>query len=227
MNKVKMSRNGLFITFEGGEGAGKTTLINKIEKALIEQGYSVLKTREPGGSLLSEEIRSLVLSHKEGYTIAPTAELLLFLAARAQHLEEKIRPALEQGKIVLCDRFNDSTIVYQGIARQLGQDFVTNLCHLVCNDTQVDLTLLLDIDPSLGLKRVQEAYQAKGKEVESQDRIELEKIDFHIKIRKGFLSLANKEPERIKIIDASLSKSQVVDQALEYISAFSLPPSSF
>jgi len=212
-----MNRRGFFITLEGGEGAGKTTLINQIEAALLEKGYAVVKTREPGGSLLSEEIRSLVLCHKEDYKIAPRAELLLFLAARAQHLEEKILPALEQGKIVLCDRFNDSTIVYQGIARQLGQAFVTQLCQHVCGNTQVNLTLLLDIDPAIGLKRVHDAYQSKDKEVASQDRIELEQIDFHIKIREGFLSLAASEPERMKIIDASLSKSEVLVQALEYI----------
>lgn len=212
-----MDQAGLFISFEGGEGAGKSSLINHLSQILTDRGFSVLKTREPGGSLLSEEIRQLVLSHREGYLISPHAELLLFLAARAQHLAEKIEPALKNGQIVLCDRFNDSTVVYQGIARQLGKSYVQEMCALVCRQTVPHLTLFLDVDPREGLKRTREAYQAQNKEGQALDRIEAEALEFHLKVKEGFLELYRQHPERIKRIDANRPQQEVLDASLQWV----------
>lgn len=208
----------LFITFEGGEGAGKTTLIHKLDTALQSQGYSVVRTREPGGSRLGEFIRGWLLNQDSHVAIGFKAELLLFLAARAQHLEDLIQPALQQGKIVLCDRFNDSTIVYQGIARGLGQGFVENLCNLVCGTTQPNLTLFLDLDPKVGLIRTQRLEKEHAKAGE-MDRIESEKEEFHHLVRRGFQSLAQQYPHRIHTLDAMQPEPQVYAEALKIINA--------
>lgn len=196
-----MTKRGLFITCEGGEGTGKTTLINRLEQELQKRGLNVLKTREPGGSVLGEEIRHWLLSKDSGIPISPVAELLLFLAARAQHISEKIKPALEAGQIVLCDRFNDSTVAYQGYARGLGVDFVQQLCDQVCGDINPDLTFFLDVDPKIGLERTKKLEKdsaAKGQ----TDRIESERLSFHRKVREGLQQLAQRYPERIYRIDA-------------------------
>jgi len=206
---------GPFITFEGGEGAGKTTLIDSLKSYLSEHGYSVICTREPGGSFLSEMIRKWVLEHN-ALQIAPMSELLLFLAARAQHIAELIAPALHQGKIVLCDRFNDSTIAYQGVARGLGTEKVSTLCEVVTKDCQPELTLYLDVDPAVGLNRSLRTHKdtsAAG----NLDKIESEKASFHKSVREGFLMLATKFPERIKVIDANQEKHKVFDQALKHV----------
>lgn len=197
-----------FISIEGGDGAGKTTLINYIEKLLQSWEFSVIKTREPGGSLLGNEIRHWLLNHHETIKIGAKAELLMFLAARAQHIEEVISPAIAQGKVVLCDRFNDSTIAYQGVGRGLGLSFVRDLCLSVCGSTVPDLTFYLDIDPQLGLQRTKRSAKenaASGK----VDRIEAEKMEFHQSVRKAFAELALEEPARIMTIDASQSKEAV------------------
>src|SRR5260221_14604324 len=135
---------GLFITFEGGEGAGKTTLIEEIARQLASEGYSVLKTREPGGTKLGEHIRAILLQHTE--PVSPYSELCLFLASRAQHILEVIGPALEAKKIVLCDRFNDSSIAYQGAARGLGMDKGAEFCEFISQVLQPNLTLYLDLE---------------------------------------------------------------------------------
>jgi dTMP kinase len=153
-----MRAKALFITFEGGEGAGKTTLIDSIARQLAASHYYVVKTREPGGTHLGEHVRTLLLHDHTDQPLSSYAELFLFLAARAQQLDEVIRPALEERKIVLCDRFNDSTIAYQGIARGLGLEQVAELCGLVCRETQPHLTFYLDIDPSLGLARAKREH---------------------------------------------------------------------
>lgn len=209
-SKLLQKSNGVFITFEGGEGAGKTTLIEGIFKELALAGYPVFKTREPGGTLLGEEIRTVLLHHKE--PVAPLAELSLFLASRAQHVVEKIRPALEEGKIVLCDRFNDSTIAYQGAARGLGVDKITQFCKFICDGVHPHLTLYLDIDPKLGLMRVAEQRQ--------QDRIEQEDLAFHETIRKAYLSIHQSDPTRFHILDASLSPRQVLEKAMNIVQPF-------
>jgi dTMP kinase len=198
---------GIFITFEGGEGAGKTTLLEGIYKHLQGAGYQVLKTREPGGTALGEEIRNLVL-HRKG-TMSPYAELSLFLASRAQHITEVIAPALKSGKIVLCDRFNDSTIAYQGMARGLGMEKVADFCQFICAGLEPHLTLYLDIDPELGLTR--------AKKSGSLDRIEVEEIDFHTKIREGYLAIHKKNPQRFHLLNADQSPEAIFHEAVKFL----------
>lgn len=213
-NRTTMMNKGCFITFEGGEGAGKSTLIDKISEYFQSKGYSILKTREPGGTILGEKIRDLLLDKSEN-KMSPYSELCLFLASRAQHIKEVILPALNSNKIVLCDRFNDSSVVYQGYARGLGMDSVESFCKFISEGLKPDITLYLDVDPSLGLKRVQkEPIRNSGKGL---DRIEAEHLSFHKKIREGFHLLLKKEPDRFFMIDASLPKEQVLESSLEII----------
>jgi dTMP kinase len=198
---------GCFITFEGGEGSGKTTLIHSLKKELEGRGYSVLLTREPGGTKLGEEIRVLLLHKNKEALFSSRAELFLFLASRAQHVEEVILPALKQGKIVLCDRFSDSSIIYQGHARGLGIEKISELCLFATQDLQPDLTFYLDVDPKLGFERVKSR---------KYDRIESEDFSFHEKIRKGYLLLAEKQ-KRIHVLDAQKDSKNVFIQAKEWI----------
>lgn len=201
---------GVLITFEGGEGAGKTTLIEGIIRELVAAGRKVLKTREPGGTGLGEQIREMLLHHKG--PVSPYAELCLFLASRAQHVAEVIGPAVKEGKVVLCDRFNDSSVAYQGMARGLGMEKVGQMCEFVCHGVKPDLTLYLDIDPEVGLKRAAQSRE--------QDRIEAETIAFHRKIREAYLLIHKKEPKRFKLIDANLSPEQVLRQAMDLIEPY-------
>lgn len=210
-----MKRKGVLITFEGGEGAGKTTLIDKIYAHLLSHSYSVVKTRAPGGTQIGKAIRSLLLDHQE-YTLSKRAELLLFLSDRAQHVDELILPALKRKEIVLCDRFNDSTIAYQSGARGFEEAWVRKLCSFACDSLKPDLTLYLDLDPKIGFARVQKAGMSK-------DRIESETLKFHQKIRKAFHAIAKKEPKRFLILDASCSPEDVFTQAIEKIDALLRP----
>lgn len=198
-----------FISFEGGEGAGKTTLIKKLQNILEDQGYSVILTREPGGSLLGDALRDLVLHRDKKMKMGSKAELLLFLSARAQHVEEVIKPALESGKIVLCDRFYDSSVAYQGYARGLGPKEVEDLCLFATSGLVPDLTFYLDLDPQEGLKR------AAGDR--TPDLFEEQKIDFHTKVRAAFKEIAAGNQARIKVIDASKTPDNVLTQVLEII----------
>lgn len=205
-----MNHPARFLTFEGGEGAGKTTLINSLSTALQKKGYSVVVTREPGATPLGEKIRQLLLEHSSVFPISSNAELLLFLSDRAQHIDEVIKPALAKDKIVLCDRFNDSTIAYQGIARGLGLENVQTLCHQVCGKVQPDLTFFLDVDPLIGLNRAKNRRR-------TLDRLEQEQMDFHLKVREGFLLLAEHDKERIKILNAGLSEEEVFKAAIDLL----------
>ncbi len=191
---------GMFITFEGGEGAGKSTMIARAAEYFRQRGREVLLTREPGGTPLAEQIRKLVLG-PEHEPLAPATELLLVFAARAQHLAEKIRPALEQGKVVLCDRFTDASWAYQGGGRGQPLEFIAVLEQGVHGDRQPDLTLLLDLPVPLGLKRM----QARGE----VDRIEQESLAFFERVRAMYLQRARQYPQRIVIIDASQEVEQV------------------
>lgn len=195
---------GTFITIEGGEGSGKTTLTRSLAEHLAKQGLPLIHTREPGGTALAEAIRGLLLSESK---VCPQSELLLFLAARAQHLEELILPALQAGKIVLCERFNDSSIVYQGYARELGMDYVEDLCTHVCRGVHPDKTLFLDISPEMAFARLKRPL----------DRLEKEKIQFHQAVRQGYLHLADKYPTRITALDATLPGEALFDAALKCI----------
>jgi len=201
-------KKGLFITFEGGEGAGKSTLMENLFHSLKKEKRPVIQTRAPGGTPIGQEIRNLLLhGHQE---LGKRTELLLFLADRAQHVDELILPALEKGQIVLCDRFNDSTLAYQGGARALSKKAVIDLCHFACHGLKPNLTIYLDLDPRIGFKR----NSAKVK-----DRIEAETLQFHEKIRRSFKQIAKKEPKRFFLIDASQTPSQVFQQAKERIDA--------
>jgi dTMP kinase len=198
----------LFISFEGGEGAGKSTLIQKIYEEFLKRENPVLLTRAPGGTMTGELIRHLLLHHDE-QDISSRCELFLFLADRAQHVEQVILPALKENKIVLCDRFNDSTVAYQGGARGFDSDWVRKLCLFATNNIEPDITLYLDIDPHEGLKRVQR----------SKDRIEKEDIAFHQKIRMAYLEIAKKQPTRFYVLDASKQPPDVFQQALAILDA--------
>lgn len=212
---MKRSKEGFpfrFITFEGGEGAGKTTLIDHVEKFLNEQGFTTLRTREPGGTPFGNQIRSWLLDHRSNLKINPKSELMLFLAARAQHIDDVIQPAILAGTIVLCDRFNDSTIAYQGAGRELGIDWVSSLCKMVCGDTLPDLTFFLDVDPIVGLSRTQNANKENASSGQL-DRIEAEKVEFHQKVRDAFIGLVKMEQDRFCCLDANQSKETVAAAA--------------
>lgn len=199
---------GLFITFEGGEGAGKSSLISKLSHELTQRDYPILSTREPGGTVLGERLRRLLLHMDPALSLSANAELCLFLAARAQHIEEKIRPALEAGAIVLCDRYNDSTVAYQGVGRGLGEQYVRSLCTQVCLGIEPCLTFYLDVLPEEGLRRAQRVTAAEARE----DRIEQEELSFHESTRRAFLAMAKSEPERFHIVNAHQRPSEVFSQ---------------
>jgi dTMP kinase len=217
------STKGFFITLEGGEGSGKSTLLNHLAERLTQQGYQVVTTREPGGTQLGETIREWLLNKKSHASLSNEAELLLFLAARAQHIVEVIQPAIQAGKIVICDRFNDSTIAYQGAARGLNFKKTEQLCQLVCGEVIPQLTLFLDVDPEEGLKRTKslsKSHAAAGQ----LDRIEEEKMEFHEKVRSAFLKIVKREPLRVYRIDANLSQSNVLAEAIQIIDELLLLP---
>lgn len=190
-------RAGRFITVEGPDGAGKTTNLDRMERIVRDAGFEVVRTREPGGTPLGDEIRKLVL-HRDGPEIDATAELLLIFAARAQHLSAVIRPALAAGSWVVCDRFTDATYAYQGGGRGVDSAAIADLEQLVQGDVRPDLTILFDIDSATGAKR------ATGR-----DRFESEAGVFRDKVRQAYLSRARAEPERVRIVDAARSLDQV------------------
>ncbi len=183
---------GLFITFEGVEGCGKSTQLTLLQEYLEGEGHRVITTREPGGTPIAESIREILLD-PANTAMGSTTELLLYEAARAQHVHEKIAPALAEGTIVLCDRFADSTTAYQGAGRGIGREVLHDLHHMATGGVWPDLTLLIDLDVTIGLERARH----RGR----KDRLEREAIEFHQRVRDGFLALAAAEPERITIID--------------------------
>ena len=200
----------MFITLEGPEGSGKTTAVEAAVKELEARGYQIVRTREPGGTPIAEQIRNVILD-KDNTKMDPRTETLLYAASRRQHLVEKVWPALKEGKIVICDRYLDSSLAYQGGARGLGIDNILNVNMFATENTFPDLTLLFDITPEEGLKRI--AANA-SREV---NRLDLEKLEFHHKVRKTFLDLAKRYPERYVIIDASKSREEVAKATLDAI----------
>ena len=200
----------MFITLEGPEGSGKTTAVEAAVKKLQEMGYEIVRTREPGGTPIAEQIRNVILD-KNNTAMDGRTEALLYAASRRQHLVERVWPALKEGKIVICDRYLDSSLAYQGGARGLGVDEILNVNLFATENTWPDLTLLFDIKPEEGLKRI--AANA-SREV---NRLDLEKIEFHQKVRGSFLYLAKKYPERFIIIDASKSREEVAKDTLDAI----------
>ena len=202
----------MFITLEGPEGSGKTTAVEAAVNKLKEMGYEIVRTREPGGTPISEQIRNVILD-KENTAMDPRTEALLYAASRRQHLVEKVWPAIKEGKIVICDRYLDSSLAYQGGARGLGIDEILNINLFATENTWPDLTLLFDITPEEGLKRI--AANA-SREV---NRLDLEKLEFHHKVRDSFLLLAKRYPDRYVIIDASKSREEVAKATLEAITS--------
>lgn len=190
-------KKGFFITFEGPEGSGKSTHCALLVKYLESKGCNALLTREPGGTPLAESVRSILLNPAS--TISPMAELLLYEASRAQHITETILPALKSGKIVLCDRFTDATLAYQGYGRNIDIGTIKKLNSIAAQKIKPDLTILLDVPAGKGLKlarNINKGYGTAG----GGDRLEMEKLSFHRRVRNGYLSLAKNEPKRIKVI---------------------------
>lgn len=201
---------GLFITFEGGEGAGKTSLITKLQQDLSQRGYSVMTTREPGGIEIAEQIRSVILD-KQNIRMDGRTEALLYAAARRQHLVEKVMPAIEQGKIVLCDRFIDSSLAYQGYARGLGIDEVLAINQFAIHGFFPDMTFFLDIDPKVGLARI---HTNEQREV---NRLDLEQLEFHEKVRAGYQLLLQRFPERIVSVNAEQKLEDVYEEIISML----------
>ena len=183
---------GVFLTFEGGEGAGKTTQIARLTDALTKRGYTVTRTREPGGDPFGERVRALLLDRDAAPVSA--AELLLFAAARAQNVQTVVRPALDAGNVVLCDRFTDSTLAYQGYGRGLPLDAIRAVNAVATSGLVPHRTFLLDLPPTVGLAR---------QSPDAQDRLDRETLDFHERVRVGFLTLADAEPGRIVVLNAA------------------------
>src|SRR5579875_376841 len=200
--------NGTFITFEGPDGAGKTTII----KMVAEHLNNVLVTREPGGIDIAEQIRRVILA-KENTAMDPRTEALLYAAARRQHLIERVKPALAEGKVVLCDRFVDSSLAYQGYARGVGMDEVFTINQFAIEDMMPKLTIYFDIEPELGLKRIN---NNKGREI---NRLDLENLAFHHKVREGYHILLEWFPDRMVKIDASGTLDEVFQTTLKLIKA--------
>ena len=197
----------MFITLEGIEGSGKTTQISRLVELFEDRGIECVTTRQPGGTLIGENIRSILLDPANS-ALEPLAELLLYMADRAQHINELIRPALQNGKTVVCDRYFDATLVYQGFARGLNIELIGQLHQLLFDDLKPDVTLLLDLSPQVGLERAWQQLNT-GQRSGNESRFESETVAFHEKVRAGYLELARLEPDRVRIIDAAQTQDQV------------------
>ena len=200
----------LFVTIEGPEGSGKTTIGKKIVEKLINDGYEVIYTREPGGIEIAEQIRQVILD-VNNTNMDPRTEALLYAASRRQHLIEKIVPAIKDNKIIICDRFVDSSLAYQGHARKLGIDNVYEINKFAIDTLMPDLTLLFDIEPKLGLERI------NANKLREVNRLDLEQLEFHKLVREGFLIIQEREPNRVKRVDANQSIDDVFNDAYQLI----------
>ena len=198
-------KKGLFITFEGGDGCGKTTQIKLLDEYLRSKGYKTLLTREPGSKGLGIKLREILLNYDGD--VSPTCESFLFLADRAQHVDCIIKPALEEGVVVLCDRHTDSTVAYQGYGRGLDLEQIHNLNNIATNGLKPDLTIVLDVDVETSQNRL-------GSE---KDRMESAGLEFFERVRKGFLEIAKQEPERVKVIDSTQTIEEIHKQILELV----------
>ena len=216
---------GLFISFEGGEGSGKTTQLQALRTHLRATGRDAVETRDPGGTPVGKQIRSLLLDPAYGETAAVT-ELFLYEASRAQLVQEVIRPALAAGRIVLCDRFTDSTVAYQGYGRGLDLDLIARLNALAADGLRPDLTFLLDLEPEVGLTR---AAQRVTLRPERPDRIEGEVLGFHQRVRAGYRAIAAAEPDRVVLLDAARGMAEIeelVRRRMEAVLRASARPSA-
>ncbi len=207
---------GAFITFEGIEGSGKSTQIALLHDHLLQQGRTVMLTREPGGTSIGDQIRKVLLDPKNK-GLDPTAELLLYAASRAQHLREVILPALAGGVVVLCDRFSDATLAYQGYGRGLSVPTIRELDDIVTGGLKPTLTVLLDIDARTGLGRARGRNAAQG--LHGEARFENEDIAFHTRVRDGYFLLARDEPERIRLVNAARAPEEIQEDIRKIISS--------
>ena len=198
---------GKFITFEGIDGSGKTTQINRLEEKLSQKGISTLILREPGGTKLSEKIREILLD-RENINLSPSVESLLFVAARAQLMAEKIKPSLERNQFVICDRYSDSTVAYQGYGRGLNVEYLEELNKFATDSIQPDITIILDVDPEKAAIRMAS---------DVPDRLESTGINFFLRVREGYYEIARRYPQRCVIIDSSKSESAVFELVLKEV----------
>jgi len=203
---------GLFVTFEGVEGSGKTTQAELLTRSLEREGRRVIFTREPGGTDVGERIRDVLLDARLS-GMEPLAELFLYLASRAQHVKELIRPSLTEGAIVVCDRFADASLAYQGAGRQIGELKVQRLNEIATFGLAPDYTLLLDTPADVGLERTLKRVGGEAR----KDRIEKEKLDFHARVRTGYLLLAEREPHRIAVLDGTRNKDELAREILNRV----------
>lgn len=201
---------GLFITIEGPEGSGKTTVAKNVVEKLIEEGFDVLYTREPGGVEIAEKIRDIILD-VSNTNLDPRCEALLYAASRRQHLVEKVLPALEKGYIVICDRFVDSSLAYQGHARNIGIDEIYDINTFAIDKHWPDITILLDIDPEIGLQRIMQ------NRLEEINRLDLEGMAFHNKVHQGYQIIKEKYADRITLVDGNDTKEKVFEQVYKII----------
>lgn len=208
----------MFITLEGIEGSGKSTQLPDIVKFLKSRGHDCIITREPGGTKIGQKIRKILLD-PESNDMDPLAELLLYTADRAQHIKTIVNPLLVEGKTVLCDRYFDATVVYQGFARGLDIELINRLHEMLFNNLKPDLTILLDLQPKLGLSRAWKQI-GNGARTGLEIRFEEEALEFHEKVRAGYLELSRIEPERFRVIDASGDEEQVRKEIIEALSLF-------
>jgi dTMP kinase len=208
----------MFITLEGIEGSGKTTQIGRLVEFLEDRGSECVTTRQPGGTRIGENIRSILLDPANS-ALEPMTELLLYMADRSQHIYELIRPCLKAGKTVVCDRYFDATVVYQGFARGLNIELIQQLHQILFDDLKPDITLLLDLAPQIGLQRAWQQLNT-GQRSEHESRFEAETVAFHEKVRAGYLELARLEPGRFRIVDAAQSQDQVFTAISKIVSSF-------
>jgi len=210
-----MAKRGVFITFEGMDGCGKTTQMRRLGKRLREAGQQVVETVEPGGTQIGSQIRSILLD-SANRELSSTTELLLYFAARAQNVDQLIQPALGEGKIVLSDRFTDSSLAYQGCGRGLGAETVLALDRIACRGLKPDLTLLIEIDLATSLARA----EARNRHGNRTDRMEEQEAAFYNRVRDAYGALAAAEPDRVRIIDGTLSVDQVAQRIWDVVSAY-------
>ncbi|MEI6084820.1 MAG: dTMP kinase [Verrucomicrobiota bacterium] len=204
-----MAQHGIFITFEGGEGSGKSTHIERVVSRLRETGRTVLVVREPGGCDVGEQIRHVLQYSKKSAAMVPETELLLFCASRAQLVREIIQPALGEGQVVIADRFGDSTTVYQGVGRKIPVEQVTAINRFAIGGCRPNLTLVIDLDPRIGLER------ARGRDL--FDRMENQTLDFYDRVRQGYLEVARQEPARVKVVDGNQDIDVIQQQIWDLI----------
>lgn len=202
----------LFITFEGPEGSGKTSILAKLKEKFANEGTDIITTREPGGGVISEEIRKIILN-KEHTLMDPWTEVLLYIASRRQHLVEKVFPELKTDKVIICDRFSDSTLAYQGYGRKLDINKINSIQDMAFDNFKPNLTILFDVSPEVGLQRIQQRQS-------ENDRLDKETLEFHQLVYQGYHEIAKNNPERIKVVDASKSFDEVLGEVYQIIKQY-------